>query len=108
MLYLFIFLFFYRGLTKIIKLDKTSKNYNHYKLCKDCKHFLPTFIGDKYDVGDYFGKCNLYGKINLVTGEIDNEYASNVRIFDTMCGINATHFENKNKTTELGSYIYPL
>jgi hypothetical protein len=100
------FLFFNVGLAAIIPLDKTN-NYKSIKLCKDCRHFLPTLYGDKYDYGNHLGRCNLYGKINVINGEIEHEYASIVRKFDDMCGINGTHFEKSN-THEMGTHVYPL
>jgi hypothetical protein len=99
-----LFLFLYECLSTIVRIDKTK---NNYKLCKDCKNFLPTMYGDKFDIGNHMGRCNLYGKINLISGEIDHEYASIARSFSDMCGINATYFENLD-TSELGVHNYPL
>lgn len=101
------FLFLNTTLSTIIRIDKTSKNKSSYKLCKDCKNFLPTMYGDKFDIGNHMGKCNLYGKINLINGEIEHDYASTARSFDDMCGINGTYFEKKT-TSELGVHMYPL
>jgi len=106
-LFLFLFLFFYKGSSTIIKIDKTLKNPNSYKLCKDCKNFLPAMYGDKFDVGNHLGRCTLYGKINLINGEVDHEYASIARSLNDMCGVNATYFEYNN-ASELGIHIYPL
>lgn len=104
MKFLLYFLLLNTTLTTIIRIDKTK---NSYKLCKDCKHFLPTMYGDKFDIGNYMGRCSLYGKINLINGEIEHDYASTARSFDDMCGTNATHFE-KITTSELGVHMYPL
>lgn len=90
----------------IIQLDKTN-NYKGIKLCKNCKHFLPTMYGDRYDIGNHLGRCNLFGKMNVINGEIEHEYAAIVRKFEDMCGINATHFEQAN-TSEMGNHVYPL
>ena len=63
--------------------------------------------GDKFDIGRHIGRCRLYDKINLVTGEIEHEYASVVRSIDSMCGINGTHFED-NILSEVEKNMYPL
>ena len=107
MKFLFLFLFFYKGLTTIIRIDKTSKNQNSYKLCRDCKNFIPALYGGKFDVGNHLGRCSLYGKINLINGEVDHEYASIARSLNDMCGVNATYFEHKN-ASDFGAHIYPL
>jgi len=103
-LFLFLFIFLYEGSSTIIRIDKTK---NNYKLCKDCKNFLPAMYGDKFDMGNHLGRCNLYGKINLINGEIDHEYASIARSLNDMCGVNAIYFEHNN-ASELGIHIYPL
>jgi hypothetical protein len=62
---------------------------------------------DKFDIGKHMGKCSLYGKINLVTGEIEHEYASVVRSIDNMCGLNGTHFEDSTENVIIKN-MYPL
>jgi len=99
-------LFLDNVLAAIIQLDKTN-NYKSIKLCKHCRHFLPTMYGDRYDIGNHLGRCNLFGKMNVINGEIEHEYATIVRKFDDMCGINATRFEQTN-TPEMGNHVYPL
>lgn len=89
-----------------IQLDKTN-NYKSIKLCKNCRHFLPTMYGDRYDIGNHLGRCNLFGQMNVINGEIEHEYATLVRKCEDMCGINATRFEQTN-TSELGHHVYPL
>jgi hypothetical protein len=104
--FLCLFLFPENSSAAIIQLDKTN-NYKSVKLCKDCRHFLPTMYGDRYDIGNHLGRCNLFGKMNVINGEIEHEYATIVRKFDDMCGINGTHFEKSN-THEVGTHVYPL
>jgi len=99
-------LFLDNVLAAIIQLDNMN-NYKSIKLCKDCRHFLPTLYGDRYDIGNHLGRCNLFGKMNVINGEIEHEYATIVRKFDDMCGINGTRFEQTN-TPEMGNHVYPL
>jgi hypothetical protein len=50
-------------------------NQKSVKLCKNCKHFdKPT------------QKCKLFGKLDLVNGEIDNYMAFIARDNDVYCG----------------------
>jgi hypothetical protein len=107
MLFFSLFLYFTYNLAIIIPMDKNYKNYKDYKLCKNCKHFLPTLLGGKYDIGNHYGKCDLYGKINLITGEIEHEHALIARKYDDMCGINGTNFENLDDYI-IENHKYPL
>jgi hypothetical protein len=65
------------------------------KLCVDCKYFVGAdFIWpDERPDHSKFGKCKLFGKINLVTGDIKYEYANLVREDDKMCGKIGKFFE---------------
>ena len=88
----YLFCFLSNVFAATVQMDNTG-GYKNYKLCKNCKHFLPTMYGDKFDIGIHMGRCSLYGKLNLVNGEIEHEYASIIRSIDSMCGINGIHFE---------------
>ena len=65
------------------------KNKNS-KLCINCIHF----IGDKMNYPDdtLYGKCKMFGETNLITGEIEYDYASMCRHDNTKCGINGKYF----------------
>jgi hypothetical protein len=65
------------------------------KLCIDCKYFVGEESRWPYDDAPQakYGKCKLFGKINLVSGEINYEYASLAREDDKMCGKNGKLFE---------------
>ena len=45
------------------------------KLCKDCKHFFTP----PHQKNLKFGKCRLFGDINLIDGDIEYKYAGGVR-----------------------------
>ena len=55
------------------------------KICKDCKYFI-----------DNTNKCKKYGEIDLVTGKVTNDLASNVRINKNYCGEDGIYFEKNN------------
>ena len=65
------------------------------RICKNCKHFIPSKLGDS------FAKCSLFEKtgsneINyLVTGEkiIEFNYCSSARHDNTSCGVRGTHYK---------------
>ena len=56
------------------------------KLCKNCKHFKTDFL-----TGVKFGKCELYGKQDLVDGHTVHDYASVARIFSCF----GDHYEQR-------------
>lgn len=67
------------------------------RLCKDCVYLRPNpkFWGfDKN--ATIFGHCGKFGKIDLVTGDIEYSFASVCRDNDTQCGKEGTQFSAKN------------
>ena len=73
-------------------LTKHLKN-STPKLCKNCAHFISNGNNPEYS------KCELFGNINLVTGETRYKYADLCR--SSECGIDAIYFEAKNVTDTL-------
>ena len=81
-------------------------------ICGNCVHFINSF--DSYakkgiqnspenktnyfydDVPiDNLGKCKMFGKKNIVTGQIKYEYAENCRENKEKCDIQGKYFEEK-------------
>ena len=57
------------------------------KLCINCKYFISVdFRWPDERLDHSRGKCKLFGKTNLVSGDIKYEYASLARENDKMCG----------------------
>jgi hypothetical protein len=54
----------------VVTLSAETKK---YPLCKDCKFFIS-------EKNISIGKCQKFGSLNLVTGEIQYEYASVCRV----------------------------
>jgi len=89
--------------TMMIVIVTVSVDVSNQKYCIHCKHFIP------YEINDKFGTCKLFPKENsnhyyLVTGQyklepIDYSYCITARNTNTMCGINADKYLEKNKTT---------
>lgn len=69
-------------------------------LCIDCKHFLNSDPFFKANRAEY-GHCRQFYNINLVTGEKTYDFASIARSYENMCGVNASHFEDKRNITRL-------
>jgi hypothetical protein len=52
-------------------------------ICISCKHFrINPYVPHDLKLG----YCSLFGKKNVVTGEISHEYASSIRIFECKNG----------------------
>jgi hypothetical protein len=65
--------------------------------CINCVHFIPDKTNYPYDPlpnDEKYGKCKLFGKQNVVTGTINNEYASLCRIDEEKCGEKAQYFKD--------------
>jgi hypothetical protein len=65
-------------------------------LCVNCKHFIPYDLFCGSHRAEY-GNCRLFYNVDVVTGEKSYEFASIARSTKTMCGTNATYFENRYK-----------
>lgn len=59
-------------------------------VCKDCKFFIPFENQEQYTLG----RCMLFGKKNLVSGEITYEFADVCRISSNKCGHNGTLYKH--------------
>jgi len=67
----------------------------HKKLCINCKHFIP----DRRE-------CVIFGKTELVSGEIDYDYASSARNDDEKCGTAGKYYiEEDNKLVKSSFYF---
>jgi hypothetical protein len=60
---------------------------------------------DQYYIGDYFGKCFKFMKIDDTTNELKYRYALQSRTYDDMCGKNGKFFEQKTNETNYDTLI---
>jgi len=70
--------------------------YLKYPICCNCVHFLEHKTYYPYDPppdSKEYGKCKLFGQIDLITGDIEYDYAKKCRSDNTKCGKNGTNFE---------------
>lgn len=80
--------------TKYLFMHKNKDELNNLKYCTDCIHY----IGD-------VEKCGLFGKLNIVNGKIENQYASKIRNDEEKCG-KASKYFIKNNFKSLSSLFY--
>ena len=88
-------------MNKILLKTKNFSSFIKYKdfpLCINCVHFIRHETNYPYDPppsDENYGKCKLFGKQNMVTGEINNEYAVLCRENEKKCGEDGKYFSNK-------------
>ena len=63
-------------------------------LCIQCKHFISQDFFCRSNRAEY-GRCRKFYDIHLVTGKKNYEFATIARNSKTMCGTNATYFEER-------------
>jgi len=68
---------------------------NDLRSCRECKHFIEDKTDYPYDQlpDNNYGRCKLFGTKNIVTGRINNEYASAARKDKNLCGMDAKQYE---------------
>jgi hypothetical protein len=79
-----------------------SSGYRVRTLCRNCKHFIPSFYGGKYEMQEYYGKCGKF--IKITSGEIEYEYAFKIRQQEDKCGENATYFIQRNMSLPINGF----
>ena len=78
-----------------ILVNDTNKNFKN--VCINCKHFIkhwPDYPDEPQDNSNY-GKCGLFGNLDLITGEATYDYARHVREDSSRCGTSGKFFESK-------------
>jgi len=73
------------------------KNSN-FPICINCLHFIEHTNNYPYDSvpnNQDFGKCKKFGKINLINGIIEYEFAQICRNDKKKCGITGIEYEEK-------------
>lgn len=63
------------------------------KLCRNCRFFIPERFAEKYEVGNYLGKCKKFGYVDTNTSEIEHTYSFIARSNEKQCGKAAKHHE---------------
>jgi hypothetical protein len=61
-------------------------------ICKNCVYFKPYKNDEKiYDLG----KCTKFGKMDILSGIIEYNYAYNCRISNHLCSFKGTYYEER-------------
>jgi hypothetical protein len=61
--------------------------------CCKCKHFIPY---NSKELNYTLGKCRIYGQKNIVSGEIEYEFADHCRQNIGQCTKHGFHYEAKD------------
>lgn len=81
----------------MLRIATKDINKNFKNICIDCKYFikhLPNYPNQESNNSDY-GKCKLFGNLDLITGEATYNYAKSIRNDSSKCGTTGTLFERK-------------
>jgi hypothetical protein len=78
----------------------TIRNSN-FPICANCIHFIEDKTNYPYEPApnDKYARCKLFGQVNIVTGEINYDFASFCREDSKRCGLTGVGFEEKPKVS---------
>ena len=81
-------MYMYRRLTRILPTGKVFIKNSDTPICLNCVHFIrPTDLQKEYrDDYEQYGRCKKFGKMSLITGEIEYDLARHCRLDDEKCG----------------------
>jgi hypothetical protein len=71
--------------------------YKDLPSCINCVHFIKDETNYPYDPppnDKTFGKCKLFGKQDMVTGQVNHEYALESRNNENKCGEKGQYFNS--------------
>jgi len=67
-------------------------------ICSECVHFIEHTNNYPYEpipINKQYGKCNKFGEVNMITGSIEYDLASDCRLNDDKCGKFASEYSKK-------------
>ena len=70
-------------------------------ICSNCLHFIEHTNNYPYDPvpnDKQYSKCKKFGEINMITGDIEYDLASNCRLNDSKCGKSGSEYTEKIKS----------
>jgi hypothetical protein len=73
-------------------ITQTIASTNIYNSCKKCISYIKPSFNDKYEIGNYFGKCNKFVNNDTLIGDFDYKYALQVRLNENECGKEGKYF----------------
>jgi len=63
-----------------------------YKTCQQCIFYIKPNFNDKYEIGNYFGKCIKFTNNDTVISDFDYKFALMARINENECGKEGKYF----------------
>jgi hypothetical protein len=88
-------------LNKKFSTEKIFIRNKELPICLNCLHFIEFTNNYPYDSipsDEKYGRCKKFGEVNLISGNIEYDFAKNCRLNDNKCGILGLEFTNKNKS----------
>jgi hypothetical protein len=70
-------------------------------ICSKCLHFIEHTNNYPYDPvpsNDKYGRCNKFGEMDMVTGTINYDLASNCRLNDSKCGKFGSEYNERTES----------
>jgi hypothetical protein len=67
-------------------------------ICSNCIHFIEHTNNYPYDStpsNQQYGKCNKFGEVNMISGSIEYDLASDCRLDNNKCGKFASEYSKK-------------
>jgi hypothetical protein len=67
-------------------------------ICSNCVHFIEHTNNYPYDPipsNKQYGKCKKFGEVNMITGSIEHDFASDCRLNNNKCGKFASEYTKK-------------
>ena len=89
----------YRSYSTSLSIGKVFIRNKTLPICSKCVHFIEHTNNYPYDPipsDKEFGKCRKFGEINLITGTIDHDLASDCRLNANKCGHVGLEYNEKN------------
>jgi len=68
-------------------------------VCSNCVHFIEHKNNYPYDPipsNERYGRCKLFGEVDLVTGTIEHDLAKICRLTESQCGKSGSKFTDKS------------
>ena len=67
-------------------------------ICSKCVHFIEHTNNYPYDPipsNELHGRCKKFGEVNMITGIIENDFATDCRLDNNKCGKFASEYSKK-------------
>ena len=82
------------SLPLIVSISKNTK-----LICSNCKNYIRPIYNEKFEIGNYLGKCSKFMEIDTLTNELKFKYAVKARLYESDCGSSAKYYEEDNVKT---------